>query len=40
MEGDGFELIDVLVENLTIRTEQNYERTDVSRWLDFAFVDV
>jgi hypothetical protein len=40
VEGGGFKLIDILVENLTRRTEQNYERTDVSRWLDFVFVDV
>ena len=40
MEGDGFELIDVLVHNLTRITEKNNERTDVSHWLKFVFVGV
>jgi hypothetical protein len=40
LEGDGFELIEVLVQNLTRIAEENYERTYLSHWLDFAFVEV
>jgi len=40
VEGGGFELIDVLVQNLTRISEENYERTDVSHWLYFVFVGV
>jgi hypothetical protein len=40
VEADGFELIDILVQNLTRLAEENYERNDVSHWLDFVFVGV
>jgi hypothetical protein len=40
VEADGFELIDILVQNLTRLSEENYERNYVSHWLDFVFVGV